>query len=72
MENMQEKKTQPQQPTQNIQMMRAEPRKEDQSINIVTRSGMTTSEDKGKQPETKGWVCKANEKEVGFDLHKAK
>ena len=69
---MQEKKTQPQQPTQNLQMMRVEPRKEDQSINIMLRSGMTTSTDKGKQFEEEGWVYKALKKEAGFDLDHAK
>lgn len=47
---MLEKKNQ--QTTQNIQMMRAEPREEDHSINIVMRSGIATGEDKGKQLET--------------------
>lgn len=31
-----------------------------------------TSDDKGKQPKEDGWVCKAPEKEVGFDLNHAK
>lgn len=52
--------------------MRAEPREEDQSMNIVLRSGITTGHDKGKQLEEDGWVCKALEKEVGFDLAHAK
>lgn len=72
MENMQEKKMQPRQPMQNIRMMRAEPHEEDHSINIVTRSGMTIGVDKGKQPETDGWVCKAAEKEIDFDLNHVK
>lgn len=45
---MQEKKVQPQQPTQNLYMMRVEPHKEDQSVNIVLRSGITIGDDKGK------------------------
>ena len=49
-----------------------EPRKEDHNINIVMRSGMATSEDKGKKLETKGWVRKVAEKEVGFDLNQDK
>lgn len=57
---------QPQKPTQNIQMMRAEPREEDHSTNIVTRSGMDTSVDNRKKLETDGWVCKATEKEIGL------
>jgi len=61
-----------QQPTQNIRMMREEPCEEDHNINIVTRSGIATREDKGKWLETKGWVHKAAEKEVGFDLNWAK
>jgi len=32
-------------------------------------SGMATREDKGKHLETKGWVHKAAEKEVRFDLN---
>lgn len=47
---MQEKKAQPQQPTQNLQMMRDEPREEDQSVNIVLRSRITAGNDKGKHP----------------------
>lgn len=53
-------------------MMRVEPHKEDQRINIVLRSDMTTSADKGKQPKEDGWVHKANEKEVDFDLNHTK
>lgn len=60
------------QPTQNLQMMSVEPCKEDHSINIMIGSGISTGEDKGKQPETEGWVRKATEKEVGFDLNRAK
>jgi len=53
-------------------MMREDPCEEDPNVNIMLRSGMRTSEDKGKQPEEDGWVCKALEKEVGFDLEHAK
>ena len=49
-------------------MMRAEPREEDPKVNIMLRSGVKTREDKGKQPEEGEWVCKALEKETGFDL----
>jgi len=49
-------------------MMRAEPREEDPNLNIMLRSGMMTGEDKGKKHEESEWVCKAIEKEVGFDL----
>lgn len=45
-------------------MMRPEPREEEPIINIVTRSGASKREDKGKQLETKGWVHKAIKKEV--------
>ena len=45
---MQEKKAQPQQPTQNLQMIRDEPREEDRNVNIVLRSKITTGDDKGK------------------------
>jgi len=59
----------PQKSTQNIQMMRAEPHEENNSVNIVTRSGMATGVDKGKQPETNGRVCKPTEKEIEFDMN---
>ncbi len=65
---MQEKKAQPQQPTQSLQMMRVEPREEDQSVKLMLRNGIMTDGDKGKQPEEDGWVRKALEKELGFDL----
>lgn len=69
---MQDKKTQPQQPTQNIQMMRAESCEEYHTINIVTCNGMAISEDKGKELETEEWVCKVIDKEVRFELNHAK
>lgn len=53
-------------------MMRVKSREEDQSINILLRSGMTTIVDKGKQPQEEGWVRKSLEKEVGFGLDHAK
>jgi len=53
-------------------MMRAKPHKEDHSVNIVTRSGVATGEEKGKQPQAKCWVHKATKKEVYFDLNKTK
>jgi len=53
-------------------MIRAKPCEEDQSVNIVLRSGMMTSTDKGKQPKEEGWVCKAPKKEADFDLDQAK
>ena len=56
------------QPTQNLQMMRTEPREEVPNVNIMLRSGMMTSKDKGNQLEEGEWVHKAPEKEVGFDL----
>ena len=69
---MNEKKTQIQPPMQNIQMMREEPCEDDPNINIVMRSNIATGADKWKQLEADGWVSKATEKEVGFDLRKAK
>jgi len=48
--------------------MRAELHEEDSNLNIVLRSGIMTSDDKGKQPGEGGWVCKAPEKEFGFDM----
>lgn len=53
-------------------MMSTEPREEDQSMNIVLRSGIMTNDDKGKQPEEDGWVYKAPEKGLGLDLARAK
>lgn len=53
-------------------MFKVEPRDEDPNVNIVLQSGMRTSDDKGKQPKEGGWVCKALEKEFGFDLKHAK
>jgi len=35
-------------PTQNIQMMRSEPREEDSNVNMVLKSSATIVEDKGK------------------------
>lgn len=69
---MQEKKNQ--QSTQNIEMMRSEPHENDPSVNIVTWSGVATSEDKvkGKQLKSDSWFRKASKKNVGFDLHRGK
>jgi len=53
-------------------MMRVQPREGDPKVNIMLRSGTTTSEDKGKQREEGEWVCKAPEKETGFDLEHTK
>ena len=53
-------------------MMEVEPREEDPNVNIVLWGGITTSDDKGKQPEEGGWICKAPEKEIGFDLEHVK
>ena len=50
-------------PTQNIQMMRSEPREEEPNVNMMLRSGATIGEDKGKQPEGDTWVRKAPAKE---------
>ena len=58
--------------TQNIQMMRSEPCKEDPNMNMMLRSGATIGEDKGKQPEEDTWVHKAPTKEPEFDLEHAR
>lgn len=47
---IQEKKGQPQQPTQNLQMMRFQSCEEDPNVNIVLQSGMMIGDDKGKKP----------------------
>lgn len=67
---MQENKTET--PMQNIQMMRVEPHEEEPSINIVMWSGVSTREDKWKQSKNGGGVRKVVEKEVGFDINRAK
>ena len=59
-------------PTQNIQMMRSEPCKEDPNVNTMLQNGGTTGEDKGKQPEENTWVRKAPTKKPEFDLDRAK
>lgn len=68
MANMQEKKTR--QPTQNLHIMRVEPHEDDQSVNIVTRSGTSTRGDKteGKIPMENTWVRKAREKSIRFNM----
>lgn len=53
-------------------MMRVEPCEEDPNVNIVLQSGVMTGDDKGKQPKERGWVHKALEREVRFDLERAK
>ena len=53
-------------------MMRFEPREGDPNVNMVLKSGVTTGEDKGKEPEEDTWVCKAPTKEPEFDLECAK
>jgi len=59
-------------PTQNLQMMKSEPREEDPNVNIVLRSGIMIGDDKGKQCKESAWVCKAPTKEPEFDLEHAK
>jgi len=41
-------------------------------VNIILRRGIVTGDNKGKQPEEGGWVYKAPENEVRFDLERAK
>ena len=55
-------------------MMRSKTCEDDPSINIVTRSGVATGEDKveGKQLDSDSWFRKVNERNVGFDLHREK
>ncbi len=48
--------------------MRFEPHEDGPNVNILLGSGMMTGEDNGKQLEESEWVCKAPEKEVGFDI----
>ena len=48
LDKIHKKGAKPEKPTQNLQIMRAEPREEDYMVNILLWSGATTSEDKGK------------------------
>ena len=57
--------------TQNIQMMRSEPREEDPNVNMMLRSGATIGEDKGKKSEEDTWFHKAPSKQPEFDLERA-
>ena len=41
-------------------------------MNIVLRSGTMNGDDKGKQPDENGWVCKSLDKEFHFDLERPK
>ena len=72
MEKMQENKNK--QPPQNIQMMTTEPRNNETHINIVTRSGVVTGNDKtdGKKDVEVTWVRKTIEKSPVFDIQKEK
>lgn len=45
-------------PPTNIQMMTTEPREDEQHINIVTRSGVATGDDKGKKIVEEIWLRK--------------
>lgn len=61
----------PTSPTQNVQMMKAEPRTEDPNINMMLRSGTSIGEDKGKKTKAYTWVRKALVKQPEFDLTQA-
>jgi len=52
-------------------MMRVEPCEEYPNVNIVLRSGIAMSNNKGKHPKNITWVCTALEKEAEFDLEHA-
>ena len=52
--------------------MRSEALEEGPNVNIVLWSGIVIGDDKGKQLEESEWVRKVPEKEVGFDLERAK
>jgi len=51
--------------------MRSALHEEDSNVNIVLRSGIATSDDKGNQPEDSTWVRKAPTKEAEFNLERA-
>lgn len=69
---MREKGVLPGTPTQNVQMMKAEPREEDTNVNMMLRSGAATGEYKGKKPEEDAWVHKTPRKQPEFDLERTK
>jgi len=52
--------------------MRSKPHEEDPNMNMMLRSGATTGENKGKQPEEDTWVRKAPIKETKLELERAK
>lgn len=56
----------------NIQMMTVEPREYEPHINIVTKSGATSRDDKGKKKVEETWVRKTTEKAPGFSIQKEK
>lgn len=62
----------PLQATQNLKRMRSELREGDLNVNIVLRRGITTGDDKGKQPKDNTWARKSLEKETKFDLEHAR
>lgn len=70
--NMQEKINQ--QHAKNIQMMKVEPMEYQPCIDIVTRSGATTRDDKanGEKEAKPTWVRKTTEKALAFDILKEK
>ena len=72
MEKIQEKKNQ--QLKQNVQMMTTKPRTGEPHINIVTRSGAMTRNDKanGKKEVEATWVRNTTEKSPVFDIQKEK
>ena len=49
--------------TQNIQMMRSEPCKEEPNVKMVLRSSVTIGEDEREHPKEDMWACKAPTKE---------
>ena len=59
-------------PTQNVQMMRSEPREGDPNVSMVLRSDANTGEDKEKQPGDDVWVCKTPTKVSELDSGRAK
>lgn len=53
-------------------MMAIEPREHEPCINIITRRGAATRDDKGKKKVEETWVGKTVEKLLGFNIQKKK
>jgi len=53
-------------------MLTTEPREDESCINIVSRSGASTRDSKGKKKVEETWVRNTIEKALGFIIHEEK